>query len=129
MGTDISNMYLNTPLNRFEYMHISYSNYLPDIIPHYNLASKIATSFIYIEIRGAMYGLKQAGKLANQQLEKVLATGEYFPSKYTPGMYLHETHPISFTLVVNEFGVKYINKKDALHLDTLISNNYPIKSK
>ena len=75
-----------------------------------------------------MYGLDQAGKLANQQLKKVLATGGHFPSKYTPGLYLHETRPTSFTLVVSDFGVKYVNKQDALHLKKLISDNYPMKS-
>ena len=73
-----------------------------------------------------MYGLKQSRKLANQQLEKVL--GGYFPSKYTPGLYLHQTCPISFTLVVDNFGVKYVDKQDALHLEKLISDNYPMKS-
>ena len=129
MGMDISNMYLNTPLDRFEYMRIPFSYFPPDIIEHYDLASKVAADgFIYIEIQRAMYGLKQAGKLANQQLEKVLATGGYFPSKYTPGLYLHATRPISFTLVVDDFGVKYVNKHDALHLEKLISDNYPMKS-
>ena len=69
-----------------------------------------------MEIRKAIYGLKQAGKLANKQLEKVLATRDYYPSKYTTGLYLHKTRPISFTLVAVDFGVKYVNKSDALHL-------------
>ena len=64
----------------------------------------------------AIYGLKQAGKLAYKQLEKVLPTRDYYPSKYTPGLYLYKTRPILFTLVVDDFGVKYVNKVDALHL-------------
>ena len=75
-----------------------------------------------------MYGLRQAGRLANKQLEKVLATGGYYLSKYTPGLYLHKTRPISFTLVVDDFGIKYVNKSDALHLEKTISNSYPMKS-
>ena len=82
-----------------------------------------------MEIRKAIYGLKQeAGKLANKQLEKVLATRDYYPSKYTPGLYLHKTRPISFTLVVDNFGVKYVNKSDALHLKKTLRDNYPMKS-
>ena len=55
ISMDISNIYLNTPLDRFEYMHIPYSNFLPDIIYHHNLATKVAAdSFIYIKIRQAM---------------------------------------------------------------------------
>ena len=52
MGMNISNMYLNMPLDWFEYMRIPYSNFPPDIIQHYDLASKVAANgFIYIEIR------------------------------------------------------------------------------
>ena len=50
---------------------------------------------------------------ANKQLEKGFATRDYYPSKYTPGLYLHKTRSISFTLVVDDFGVKYDNKAGA----------------
>ena len=51
MDMDISNMCLNTPLDRFEYMFIPYSNFPPDIIEHHNPASKVAANgFIYIVI-------------------------------------------------------------------------------
>ena len=52
----------------------------------------------------------------------------YFPSKYTPGLYLHKTRPISFTLVVDDFGVKYVNKEGALHLEKTLQDHYPMKS-
>ena len=63
-----------------------------------------------------MYGLKQSKMLANKELKKVLAMAGYFLSKHTAGLFAHKTRPISFTLVVDDFGVKYINKADALHL-------------
>ena len=89
-----------------------------EIINEYKLQNKIdPDGYIYMEICKAIYGLKQAGKLANKQLEKVLLTHDYYPSEYTPGLYLHKTRPISFTLVVDDFGVKYVNKAGTLHLN------------
>jgi hypothetical protein len=40
----------------------------------------------------------------------------YFQSQYVPGLRSHKTRPISFTLVVDDFGVKYGGKEHTLHL-------------
>jgi hypothetical protein len=129
MGMDISNMYLNTPLDRYEYMRMHLRDIPQEIIDQYNLTDIAEPNgFVYIEIRRAMYGLKQAGFLANRELKKVLAAAGYHPAKHTPGLFLHESRPISFTLVVDDFGVKYTNKEDALHLEKTISDHYPMKS-
>ncbi len=32
-----------------------------------------------------------------------------------PGLWKHNTQPIIFTLVVNDFGVKYVGEENALH--------------
>ena len=57
-----------------------------------------------------MYGHKQAGKIANGQLVKKLAPYGYQPTR-TPGLWKHNNKPISFTLIVGDFGVKYTNKR------------------
>jgi hypothetical protein len=57
-----------------------------------------------------MYGLKQAGLLANQLLQTRLAPFRYYPARHTPGLWLHKTRPIYFTLVVDDFAVKYVGK-------------------
>ena len=59
---------------------------------------------------------------------KHLAPHGYYPSKRTPGLWLHKTRPISFTLVVNDFGVKYMSKKDINHLFDIIKEKYPVKT-
>jgi hypothetical protein len=48
-----------------------------------------------------MYGLKQAGILANQLLQQRLAPYRYYPDHHKPGLWLHKTRPITFTLVVD----------------------------
>jgi hypothetical protein len=74
-----------------------------------------------------MYCLKESGFIANQELKIVLAKAGYIPTKFTPGFYTHKTRPIAFSLVVDDFGVKYRNKEDMDHLVETIGNRYPIK--
>ena len=70
---DISNMYLNTPLDWFEYMRMYLCDITQEIIDQYKLTNLVAPNgYVYIEIRRAMYGLKQAGFIANKQLKEVL---------------------------------------------------------
>ena len=70
-----------------------------------------------------MYGLKQSGKIANEQLQQFLAPHGYRPTR-TPGLWKHDNKPISFTLIVDDFGVKYMNRKDAQDLMDILSNKY-----
>lgn len=68
-GADIKNMYLGTPLDRYEYMRMHISLLPQDIIDHYDLRDRVFNGYIYIEIRKGMYGLPQeAGILANKLL-------------------------------------------------------------
>lgn len=129
MTMDIKNMYLNTKLDRYEYMKVHINLIPEEIIALYNLRDKVSPhGFVFIEIRGAMYGLRQAGRLANDQLQKVLAKGGYVASTQTPGLFLHRTRKISFCLVVDDFSVSYVDKADALHLEQTIKNSYPMTS-
>eukprot|EP00978_Attheya_sp_CCMP212_P036552 scaffold166612_cov63-Attheya_sp.AAC.1 len=67
-----------------------------------------------------MYGLPQAGILANKRLKKHLAKSGYHERPRTPGLFRHETRPITFCLVVDDFGIKYVGQEHADHLlDTL----------
>jgi hypothetical protein len=98
MMIDIKNYYLSTPLPRFEYMKMLLSRFPEEIIQKYNLNALAVVGWVYIEIRKGMYCLKQAGLLANQLLQTRLAPFGYYPARHTPGLWLHKTGPISFTL-------------------------------
>jgi hypothetical protein len=65
MMMDINNYYPGTPLSRFEYMKMLLSRFLMEIIQKYNINTLAIDGWVYIEIRKGMYGLKQAGILAN----------------------------------------------------------------
>jgi hypothetical protein len=56
-----------------------------------------------------MYGLKQAGLLANQL-----------------GIWLHKARQIAFTLVVDDFAVKFVGKDNAHHLRDYLLHHYEI---
>ena len=83
--------------------------------------------FVYVEIMGAMYGLKQSGKIANDDLIEYLKEFGYYLFRKTPGLRFHKTRKIGFTLVVDDLGVKYIEKADADHLFSAIEEKYPLK--
>jgi hypothetical protein len=73
-----------------------------------------------------MYGLKQSGLLANQLLQQRVAPYFYYPAPHTPGVWLQKTRPIAFTLVVDEFALKYVGKDNAHHLCNALICNYEI---
>jgi hypothetical protein len=73
-----------------------------------------------------MHGLSQAGIIAQDLLTKRLRQAGYQQNKVTPGYWRREWRPISFTLVIDDFGVKYINKTDVDHLTSVLSQDYEI---
>jgi hypothetical protein len=125
---DIHNYYLDTPLPRFEYMKMPLSRFPEEIVQKYNLKALAVDGWVYIEIRKGIYGLKQAGLLANQLLQTRLAPFGYYPARHTPGLWLHKTRPILFTLVVNDFAVKYVGKQHADHLRNAFLKTYELRT-
>jgi hypothetical protein len=73
-----------------------------------------------------MYGLKQAGIFANQLLQTRLAPFGYYPARHTPVLWFHKIRPISSTLVVNDFTVKYVGKQHAEHLRNSLFRTYEL---
>ena len=62
-----------------------------------------------------MYGLKQAGIIANQELVKHMAPFGYHPVKHTPGLWVHNSKKTLFSLVVDNFCVQYCSTEDTDH--------------
>ena len=73
-----------------------------------------------------MYGLPQAGIIAPKLLKKRLELHGYHQSDHTPGLWTHESRPISFSLIVDDFGVKYIGKEHADHLIAVLKEFYVV---
>ena len=99
-----------------------------DIIKEYNLRNKVdATGNFHCKVRRGMYGLPQAGIIAQELLKKGLLKAGYTQSKVTPGYWKHEWRPLSFTLVVDDFCVKYIGAEHVQHLLQVLKQDYEIE--
>ena len=112
----ITKFYLEIPLDVYEFIRISIRDIPAEIIKYYNFTPLVHTSFVMVEIRKRMYELPQRGILANIRLQKHLRKHVYVVVSYIPVLFKHITRSISFTLVVNDFDVKYINTYDLNHL-------------
>ena len=64
--------------------------------------------------------------LSEQIAPKTSPPHGYYECKHTPGLWQHLTCPISFMLVVNDFGVKYIGKEHVDHLIKCIKEKYEL---
>ena len=127
MTMDISNFYLMTPLKRPEYIRMRLADIPKEVIDEYKLCDMATEDgSVYIEATKGMYGLPQAGLLANQLLEKRLNERGYKQSKLVPGLWKHKWRPIQFTLVVDDFGVKYVGKEHAIHLKNTLEGHYKV---
>jgi hypothetical protein len=124
MVGDISNFYLGTPMTRYEYMKMPIALVPQEIIDEYNLMPLVHKDHIYIETQRGMYGLPQAGLLANDLLTERLAPQGYYQCRHTPGLWRHKWRPILFSLVVDDFGIKYVGKEHADHLTASIKQHY-----
>ena len=68
MGIDLKDFYLNTPMEKYEYMLISITMIPQDIIYEHKLNDIVHTGMVLSEIRKGMYGLPQAGQLTYNKL-------------------------------------------------------------
>ena len=71
-----------------------------------------------------MYGLPQAGTLENDKLIKELAVKGFDQTNHTPGLWKHRTIPVTFSLVVDDFGIKYTHKEDVEMLLNTLQQKY-----
>jgi hypothetical protein len=124
MMMDIKNYYLGTPLPRFKYMKMLLSRFPEEIVDKYNLDDLAIDGWVCIEIRKGVYLLKQSGLLANKLLQTRLAPFGYYPARHTPGLWLHKTRPIAFSLVVDDFAVTYVGKQHSDHLRNALLKSY-----
>jgi hypothetical protein len=122
---DIKNFYLCTPMTWYKYMRLKLSDMPEDIITHYYLCDIAPPNgYIYCEICQGMYGLPQVGIIAQELLAKRLKEHGCTQIKTTPGLWTHKWHPITFSLVVDNFGVKYIREEHAQHLLQMVKKYY-----
>jgi hypothetical protein len=70
MTIDIKNFYLNTPMDRPEFMKLKLVDIPDNIVEQYDLKDKVTKEgYVYVQISHGMYGLPQAGMIAQQLLK------------------------------------------------------------
>jgi hypothetical protein len=96
----------NTSMDQHEYMRISVNIIPPCFMERYQLEHLVHNELVLVEIGKGMYGLPQAGKLANDVLVQHLSKFSHSPAGQTPGLFTYTTRPITFSLVVGDFGAQ-----------------------
>ena len=100
---------------------------IPDaIIQQYNLRKLAYKGFVYMEIQKGMYGLPQAGKIADDKLKLNLSKFGYEPASITLGLWRQQTRPLQFSLLVDDFGIKYERQEDIKNLLYALKTIYNI---
>ncbi len=128
MTLNLKDFYLMTPMKRYEYFCMKLDHFFQDIIDKYDLTSKVDhNGNVHCEVQRGMYRLPQAGIIVQELLEEQLKKAGYTQSKLTPGYWKHKWLPISFTLVVDNFGVKYIGKEHVMHLIKVLNEHYEVE--
>ena len=113
---NIKLFYLNNILPDPKFMRIPLKIIPQDIIDVYNLTSLVNDQgWIYMRIEKVMYGLKQAGITANQELVNHMSPFGYHPVQHTPGLWVHDSRK-KISLVVDNFCVQYFSTEDAEYL-------------
>jgi hypothetical protein len=97
-----------------------------EVIDEYSLNDLAVDGKVYIKIQKGMYGLPQAGILANELLQRRLAQDGYQPTNHTYGLWTHDTRPITLSLVVDDFGIKYVVQEHVEHLKASVDKHYQI---
>jgi hypothetical protein len=125
---NIKDFFLCSAMAVYQYMKIHRRYLTTEIIQEYGLTADYfkAKGYCFVEIRKGMYGLKEAAILAYEQLCAHLAPFGYHPVKHTPGLWQHTDRPTTFTLAVDDFGIKLFCKADAKHLFDALATMYTI---
>ena len=125
MTIDIKDFYLNTELPRSEWMRLPVKFLSTSILNKYNLHQYINNGAVLFEVVKSLYGLPHAGKISQDSLITHLAAHGYHQTA-TTCLFRHESNGVTFTLVVDDFGVKFNNKQAAQHLIDCLMLRYPL---
>ena len=104
-------------------MRINLKHIPSDSQERYNTASMVHNSYVLMEISK---GIPQAGKLAQDRLVKHLATHNYIQCVNTQCLFINKESGVAFTLVVDDFLIKYKQRSAIDHLFSVLRELYEI---
>jgi hypothetical protein len=123
---DLKNSYLNTPLDRPEYVYIKLTDIPQEFIDKYKLNKIARESWIYFEMHSGMYGVPQAGILASKLLQDCLAKFDNYEAATTLGLWRHKWRPVMFALIVDNFTIQYVGDAHLDHLCQALKKHYKV---
>ena len=124
---DISDFYLGSTLEEPEYMWLTRAQVPADICQRYGSDIIWRGDKAMVCITKGIYGLPQAGRLANIKLVTLLGKHGYHQCPNTPLLFRHVTSSVCFTLVTDDFAIKYTARADVDHLMSAIREEYRIE--
>jgi hypothetical protein len=104
-------------------MVINLSSLPQDIIDEYGLLELSHDGCVYIDIQKYHTSIRHPRE---RIVTKKIIFGRVSPHQIHPWLMETETRPVWFSLVVDDFGIKYIGRVNAKHLMTSIKKNYAI---
>ena len=125
---DISDFYLNSKLPRSEWMRVHRSQLPNATINKYKLEPLFDNDYVYCRVDQTIYGLPQAGKLAQDRLVEHLAKFGFKMADHTDCLFSHESRKISFLLYVDDFLIKFKQEADLEFLFSTLRQLYEIKT-
>ena len=88
-------MYLHSDLPEAEYVWFRMDLIPTEIAKAYNLYSLVARDgYVYARVNKAWYGLKQAGKIAHDDLVQHLADAGYTKAPLVEGFFKHKSQTV-----------------------------------
>jgi hypothetical protein len=116
MCLDLNKFYLTAALDYYKYMKIPLALF-PEWTKKSGQFGHSRTGWLCdLGNKASGVGIPQAGILANKLLRKRLEPHVYYECVNTPGLWRHATRPITFSLVLDDFGIKNVEKEHADHL-------------
>ena len=128
---DVSNFYYGADIfGRPPSIRIPLRHYPASLLSDLQLSPFVQTDrsgqpFLYADVKKCIPGLPQSGLLSQLRLLSHLESHGFYETA-TPMLFRHVSRPISFTLVVDDFGVKYSDVADCRFLRTCLEEQYEV---
>ena len=123
---DIKDFYLGSKLAEPEYVSIAIKNIPSDTMMEFDLHQYADGGHILFQVDGTMYGHPVAGRIANADLVEHLCQHGYIQDPNIPSLFENATNNVSFTLVVDDFGIKYTSAAALQDLVRILELKYKI---
>ena len=124
---DITDFFLCSTMQTYQYICIHHLYVPAEVLVEYNLTPYYLNTkslWIFWNPKRQVW-TQRSCHIGLWVIERKL--GKIFlPFKHTPGMWRHNTHLITFTLSINDLGVKYFSKDDTKHLSSALQDKYSI---